>query len=281
MIALAITLAGCDAPPPTNTDDVMDYVRNGIEGAKVRRLDPPAQEYVDAVFAAYTRWRTACASIEELADIDDFNPLGSDDWRELDKIKKILKTVRKFKADEPDPANEDAKTRAQWLDEIRSAVANVPDIPAGRTTHLPTRVSAVLGAGETSTTNDRLADDFETLFALIETNATDFDAKSTGLTFKSTTASSQAAAIWNRLHSALSTARQTERDELQATLTEGRESRDLALQQKRDLRTAGLTTEADKRSFRELEMFIQYYDTRIKNAETRQRELDPKTDAES
>lgn len=280
LLAFALPLAlaafassGCDAPPPTNTDDVVDYTRNAVVGAKLRRLDPAAQEYVDHVFQAYMNWQARCAPVEKLADLDTLAPLDSDEWRELDRVRKTLDTVREFKADEPDESDEKAKTRAQWFDALHAAVTNVPDLPPGSTTDLASAVSDELDADNHDARIRRLADDFESLYAVVMDNATDFDPDKSGLAFRSASVTRRAEQSWNRLHSALADARLAEREDVETVLTSGKDAREKAIRKKATMHKAGVTTEAERRSFRRLELLIHYHDARIKTAEKRRRKL--------
>jgi hypothetical protein len=67
--------------------------------------------------------------------------------------------------------------------------------------------------------------------------------------------------------------REAEIDDIEHTLTDLVDEREEAIVEKQRMRAEGMTTEAEQRRYRELEMLLNYYDARKANAETRRREL--------
>ncbi len=270
----AFSCSGCDAPPPTTTQDVLGYVRNAAAGAEVRRLDQTAQAYVDAVFKAQAAWRTACKAVTSVADVDKLWALNSDEWRDPDVRSDRLKQFRKWLADEPDSEATDVKTRAQLFAELQSAVAAAPKLPGEGAASLPDNVAAELAYDAERAWLEETACVHETLFAFVDDNADRFDDDKRGLAFQDSETTQVAARLWGKLRDALDQRRRAEIAEIDYLLTTGREERDAAVETKQKLAAAQSTEEYDRRRLRELEILIRYHDARIRQAEARKQELD-------
>jgi hypothetical protein len=290
-LAAALWLTGCTDVPPTNTDDIAQYVRNGVAGAKVRRLDPLAQAYVDRVFKHYKQWHEQCADIAELADLDALKPRDHEHWRDATIVADRIESITKWLADEPEntsdaknitdgtqpPEQDDPdrpKTRSELLADLSDAIADVPAVPVGSVTDLDDVVRVELNVSATESTYQRIASQHKALYEFVADNQSSFDSEADGLVFEDTDVTASANVLWDELHQTLSSMREHEISIVSELLSQGIVERERVLESKRDLRDVGLNDETARRTFRALELTIEHYDTRIKWAEKRQRGYD-------
>ncbi len=296
---LAAIVSGCDRPPATNGQDVLDYVRNAAAGAKVRRLDDPAQAYVDAIFKPYQAWKKANAPVDEIADVDALWEKDSNDWRDGQKVASRISAVFTWSADAAQPksakglenadeadeadakkdGNDEPKTRTEHYEALLAAVANVPELPvaleADLVSGIPQRLSPEWGGLEKASQRyQRVTGAYRDLLAYVCANAAQFDPTGSGLEFTTPGATDEAVKLWSTLHAILEAERVTELQRIESLLTDGRQRRDEAIKEKQGMRKSGVSNESEARRLRELDLLVLHYDARIKAAEKRKKGLD-------
>ncbi|MCZ6698914.1 MAG: hypothetical protein O7D94_08305 [Planctomycetota bacterium] len=306
LLVSAPVIVGCDAQPPTNSEDVADYVRNARAGGHSRRLDEAAQDYADQVLKAHAAWQKACASIAGISDSDALWKLDGKEWRDAAKVAERLQTVFAFHLgaieapagsadsdstgkDDPSGNGEDmerVKTHSALYNALRKAVKDVPAGLTGETGELAGRVLQLLEPelGDLENARRRYAEiaaEYRELLMFLLKNAGGIDLAGKGLTFANPAATDEAKRLWSKLNERFKREHDREIASLESILADELELRGAALEEKKALRQRGISSEADRRKMRQLELLVHYYDARQKSAEKRKRKLDQKAEADS
>ncbi len=130
---ILLNATGCQETPPTNADEVLDYVRNASVGAQVRKLDVGAQAYVDSVMKAYRDWEVPWQAV--VADVEKLSPFQSDESSNATDITELLVSIPKRLAD-LEIGEENSR--------LGATVNNVPDLPGGTETRDGPLAKAIL-----------------------------------------------------------------------------------------------------------------------------------------
>jgi len=275
-ITASALCVGCSKPPATTTSDVIDYVRNVAVGAAVRRLDDAAQEYVERVTAAYGAYKKACEPVTDLASRKALWPLNDAKWRDTEEVTKLREKLEKWLADKPDPEDADAKTRPELLKELSAAITEVPSLPDGNSntnSRMITEIKRLMDAAGDETQNDEIAHGYLELLTAASDHAADFDPDATGLAFKDAALTARVAAAWQKLHDSVEEPLETELAESKDIIAREKIRREEAIKEKQAIR-GQITSDVDKlRRYRELELLVEYCDTRIRDAEHREKKL--------
>ncbi len=262
--------AGCDQPPATQSQDVIDYIRNARAGAVVRRLDPEPQAYVDRVMKAYGAYQKACKPVADLTKDKALWPQDSATWRDEKKIKKLRDKLVKWQEDKADPDDPKAKARPKLLAAISEEIAKLPSLPDATSSSKQKMIDDItgyLGVTVPEAGYADLAAGYIKLLSMIVDHADELKADKPGLVFADAELTSQATSTWQGIHDVVKS--WTDMDFAKATdiLAQENMLKQTALEQKQALRS-DITTDSEKmRQYRRLELLFEYYDTRIKWAE--------------
>jgi len=285
LAALAsLSFAACDRPVETRIENVRDYIRNAHVGAAVRRLEPPAQAYVDQVLSAYETYRDAFDPIERLASEEALWPLNDSRWRNAADVEERHELIEAWLADTPDADDPDDKTRPELRAELEQAIESVPTLPettAAREAELISFVTSTLDAGSIEPEHEKIARLYRTLTKMAIDHVEAFIPGASGLVFKNESLTARAASTWTELHD-LIVPYYTPEDlaEAEAEVEELRESRAEALERKQALRGQISKSRETLREYRELELLVQYYDAIVRQGESEIKEIEKALSAE-
>jgi len=297
LAAVSISLglgAGCGKPPATRTQDVLDYIRNARDGAAVRRLNPEAQAYVDAVMKAYGAYQKALKPVANLTDRKALWPKDSAKWRDVEKVKKLRDALVKWQEDKADDkdmkvaatgADDDKpKTRPELLAAIGKAVAKFPSMPDATSATQKKAVDDItlrLRTTRPESAYAELASQYIALLSLVVDHADAFTKGEPGLVLDDAAVTGQADSAWQAIHDTVKDWTDIDADKAARILAEEDGLRKKALEQKQALRSAISTDPEKMRQYRRLDVLFEYYDTRIKWAENLEKKLKAEAQAEA
>jgi len=277
VVAASVLCGACSKPPPTTTKDVLDYVRNVEAGAAVRRLDNEAQAYIEAVMAAYGAYQAACEPVADLAGRAALWSLPDAMWRDTEEVTKLRDELKKWQADEVDPADASGKTRAQLRSELSAAITGIPSLPDGNSTtnsRMITEIRSLLDTDSEEARNAEIARAYLELLTAAIDQAGDFDPDATGLAFKTDALTTRVTSSWQKLHDMVEEPLEEELATMTDRIASDQKLRKEALEEKQSIR-GQITSDVEKlRRYRELELLVEYYDARIRTAERRIKELE-------
>lgn len=270
LVGLLILTSGCQKRPATNPDEALDYVRNAVAGAEVRRLDPDPQAYMDRIFPIYMEWKAANAPIEALANVKGLWKKESNQWRQRDRIKKVLQQIKEWVADTADLKDKDAKTRKNLRQELTKQINKIPEIARSSANEFIARIRDAMDCQAHEKWLALVASDYSALFTFVDDHFADLDPKSEGLRFRSPAYQRQADALWQTVSTRLVSRAEMIVDQYQTKFDRERKN---ALARKKALYQQDTSNATDLREFRRLEVLIAYYEHLRREAELAARDI--------
>lgn len=263
-------LIGCEAHPPTEVEDVVNYLRNAAVGAEVKRLDPAAQTYVTDVWKAYKAWEKTTAEFGAVCGTKALWAEDADAWRDAEQVAALANVV------EPWRGGGDVQVEVAAVKEFQEAVVNVPTLAGETPTPLPQRITAELGMDERALAEARrsrseTAAAYGGLLDWVQAHAGEFDPNGKGLAFTSADTTRKAHELWTGLHARFAA------DDLRAgkaadeMLAGGRAERQTLIDRKNELLKAKPKTAKTEAAIRSLDFQIKRFDKLITAAETTKR----------
>jgi hypothetical protein len=267
-LALAVLISGgCQRPPEPTAEDIVAYARNGAVGAKVRRMGPPAQAYVDRVFKAYSPWHETFSPVAQLADPKGLWSVDSSKWRDAEAVDTQLDSIRQWRKTE--------SQRKQLHEDLVTAIEAVPAAYHEDAKQITAEVTKLLDDTQPKQL-DEIVRPYERLFSLVRDVRDTFDPGQpghSGLAFRDSQAAAKAHQLWNELDEILEKTRKGELQQIDWALTTGRELRAAALKQKQNIDRNDANAQAARSAIRALDIELHYYDKIIDDAERRKKQL--------
>ncbi|MCC7292619.1 MAG: hypothetical protein IT449_11220 [Phycisphaerales bacterium] len=263
-------LIGCEAHPPTEVEDVVNYLRNAAAGAEVKRLDPAAQAYVTDVWKAYKAWQKTDAEFDAVCGTESLWAQEADAWRDAEQVAARAKLVEPWRGGAVSQAAAAATT------EFENVVVNAPTLPGETPAPLPQRVRAALGMDEPGLAAARqerteTASACGELLDWVQAHVSEFDPKGKGLAFASTETTRKAHELWNVLHARFAAEDAQAGKAADAMLVGGRAERQSLIDRKNELLKAKPKTAKSEVAIRSLDFQIKRFDRLIAAAETTKR----------
>lgn len=263
-------LIGCDAHPPTEVEDVVNYLRNAADGAEVKKLDPAAQTYVTDVWKAYRAWEKTTAEFEAVCGTEALWEEDEDAWRDAEQVAARAKLV------EPWRSGAEVEAELAAVKEFHALAGSVPTLPGESRMPLPQRLTAVLGmddqslaAGRQSRTATAAA--YGELLDWVRQHADQFDPTGKGLTFTSAETTRKAHELWTVLHERFASEDVQAGEAADEMLVSGREERQTLIDRKNELLKAKPKTAETEVAIRSLDFQIKRFDKLITAAESTKR----------
>jgi hypothetical protein len=264
-LALALLISGgCQRPPEPTAEDIVAYARNGAIGAKVRRMGPPAQAYVDRVFKAYSPWHETFSPVPQLADPKGLWSVDSPKWRDAEAVDTQLNSIRQWRKTEPQ--------RKQLHEDLVTAIEAVPAAYHEDAKQITAEVTKLLDDTQPKQL-DEIVRPYETLLSLVHDARATFDPDQSGLAFRDAQTTTKAHQLWDELDEVLEKTRKDELPQIDWALTSGRELRAAALKQKQNIDRNDANAQAAHHAIRALDIDLHYYDKIIDDAERRKKQL--------
>ena len=265
---MSFAAVGCKETPPTNADEVLDYVRNASVGAQVRRLDPKAQAYVDGVYKAVRAFEGMMDVAGTMQDPSSFWEMDSKNWRDMSKVEELLESITKWEGG--------AAEREELASKIMPAILDEPTLPGGIETRDGPLNRAVrqyldldgidaLEQYATPSSVVDLAKKYRSLLEFCQKNAASLDPKTEGLDFTSDDLDQKATQLWNDIHSSIE--KSYDLEALNASLAEQKALSKQFVEEKQAIRKEGLDDPERFRAYRSLELRVFYHDQRAKSIE--------------
>lgn len=262
---LMFQTAGCTEPPTTTADEVVDYVRNGVAGAKVRRLDPNAQQYVDQLFAAYREAQKSLAPVQSLAEPAALWKADSPNWQSSER-EEFQAKIDKWLTDE---AREE---RAQAISALEDAIEKFPPSLAVDVDVYTKEIAELMQPAGDESELEPIARQYAELLTLVSENQ-DKLVPDEGLRFSDEALSSGGHREHERLKTMLTEYYGDDLDDTQARIKELETVRDELIDEKKALRSSAVMSKEELRRFRHLELIVDYYDVKIKGLEDKAKVL--------
>lgn len=259
---LAWGLLGCTPSPPTDANDVLDYLRNASVGAQLRRLDAPSQTFVDQLLGIRAKIHAAQKPI--LRSVDALWPLDSPKWNDMKALEKQQKALQTWLADAKE-ASTKKPTRAELITQFEQALAKAPaheaslKAPEQRIQWLA-KIRDSLHLARTEQECKQIAQLHVDLVSWILTNKQQMAAKAKGLQFTTPALTAQAKDRWKQLHLFLKKLPRAVHLPAFQELATYEITRAKAIQEKQSLRKKGIRDVATLRQYRRLEIKLHYFD---------------------
>ncbi len=263
-------MIGCEAHPPTEVEDVVNYMRNAADGAEVKKLDPAAQTYVTDVWKAYKACKKTTAEFEAVCGTKALWAEDADAWRDEEQVAARAKLV------EPWRGGADVEAELAAVKEFHAVAGRVPTLPGESGMPLPQRLATVLGmddpslaAGRPSRTATAAA--YGELLDWVRQHADQFDPKGKGLAFTAAETTRKAHELWTVLHERFASEDVQAGKAADELLVSGRAERQTLIDRKNELLKAKPKTAETEVAIRSLDFQIKRFDRLITAAETTKR----------